>query len=347
MWKLKPNITSHIVAWALPKEEIPITVRWDDAFEYTKISIFLPEDLEFREILNADVYEQRDSIVEIYKIKEIAGAPFYFGCVVSSNKIYEDLKVSREIKIIFYKDAEILHEMILNARIFRPLLEVLECPREITLDEDIEKELPLVLKFTGFGDIIINIFGRINGKLVTKGKSFLYEVIKRVISMENNKEEALSEIYVSPEFVVNTTKDILDMLENPPEDILESMEELRDNINGVKLNETIEDLLQKRIEEVILGMIYDVVNKNPVNNVKLSDGETSVSTYLEAPVETLELFVRYRDVIENEYPEILIPIKLEIKESKKGKTRVNIPIKIERWENTPFKNVRDMKIETN
>lgn len=67
----------------------------------------------------------------------------------------------------------------LSARIFRPLLKVTDNIKEIELSDGREEyKLPIHLKYIGFGDIRLGIYAEIGGKIVSRGESILYDLLR-------------------------------------------------------------------------------------------------------------------------------------------------------------------------
>jgi len=344
-------VESHIVAWALPKEEIPFRVTWSGPLEFDRIEVEVPDDMEIKELVNVGRHKIIGKIAEIYEVKQAKDVPNYFGSVVSSKGIYDELKVSKPIHVRFYKLSEIVHQVQLEARIFRPLLEVIEAPDKIVLVEGKRQELPLIMRYIGFGDIKIAIEGTLRGRLVTRGRSFIYELLKRLAKVglivdENTRKELRDRVSISPEFVKKTTQEILGILQQPPEEIEEMVQELRKMLAEESVKQAIEEILYARVEDMVLSMVIDLLDRHPVDNVRLAYGETAVEAVLQAPVETLELHVHYSDVLNNLYPEISMPIRIESKMSPGKEAMIEIPIKIQRWEHEPFLNVKEMPIGT-
>lgn len=89
--KLKNNIQTNIASWALPKEEIPINIKWHDRIDFDEILIKIPEDLEFIEVINVEDYEEIDNLLHVYEIKVVPGVINYFGFVVMSKYIFTEL----------------------------------------------------------------------------------------------------------------------------------------------------------------------------------------------------------------------------------------------------------------
>lgn len=335
---------THIVPWALPNEDIPLRVCWDKILDFDEIIIETPQDMVINEIINIGEGTIHGNVANIYSVKQIEESENYFGCVVSSTIINNELKIERTIKIKIRKGEQILKKLQIKARIFRPKIEIVKSPDVIKFEPGKKQELPLIFKYIGFGDIQIEILGRIGGKLVTKGKSFLYEILNRLVETGLVNEKKGNHIEISPEFIRKTTHDILEILENPPDDVDDIVRELNISLKDDMMKSKFEEILHERIQDLVLSMLADSIQKNPVNNIKLAESETSVEAVLTSSIETLELFVQYRDVIDNEYPTIHIPIKIEVDIKPGEKSAINIPISFERWESEPYLNVKEMEI---
>lgn len=151
---------------------------------------------------------------------------------------------------------------------------------------------------------------------------------------------------MSAEFLARTTRDILKILDDLSDDEEEMMIEIKHKlVSGDNVEKTLEEILLSKIEDIVLGMIVDLIDKNPINNIKLSQSTTSVSTVLQAPIETLELTINYKDIAGNEYSTRVLHINLDATQISERGLIINIPIKIEKWESEPFLNVREMEIE--
>ena len=136
------------------------------------------------------------------------------------------------------------------------------------------------------------------------------------------------------------------MFEDISDDEDEFMNNLKFNLtSGDDVNKTLDEILPDKIEEILLGMIVDLIDKNPTNNIKLLESKTSVSTVLKAPVEILHLTITYVDIAGNEYSTKTLSIKLDSKKQTETGLVINLPIKIEKWKSEPFLNVSEMKMK--
>ena len=104
------------------------------------------------------------------------------------------------------------------------------------------------------------------------------------------------------------------------------------------------DVIYSRIEDLLLDLLIDLLERHPTDNVKLANVQTKIKAKIELPMEIIKIRLRYTDPIENEYPPVEIPIKIEDKRGDKRKTVIEIPITIEKWEEDPFMNVAEMEI---
>ncbi len=289
----------------------------------------------------------------------LPNTPTYFGFLVSSTGIYDELKVAKKISIEFLHEKKIMESLNLYARIFRPSLEVTKEIDRIELTDEVEKcKLPIHLKYVGFGDIRLSISAEIGGKIVSHGESIIYELIRRLWLTENSSnEKIIIEDGMKREISVDAS-DIRKISENLEKKIdsgdvsgvLEMLDEkdienFKDWLSNVKNREKFSEVVYSRIEDILLDLLSDLLDRHPTGNVKLANAQTKIRAKIKIPIEVIKIFLKYTDTIENEYPLIEIPIKVEDKRNGKYNTIIEIPITIEKWEEEPFMNVAEMKIE--
>jgi len=350
------TVEAYIVPWALANEDIPLHVSWTGTDEIDAVRITVPEDLRVVDILNADEAETKDGILTIRPRPSPPGFPDYFGLVISAPKVYNELRVSREIEVELMSKNEVLHSQKLHARIFRPRLEVIESPQEIELADGQKVVLPLHIRYVGFGDIQMTIRGTIGGRIVSQGETVIYELLRRlskagaldrVIALERG-EEMKAELKVSPDYVKKLAEDVQAILEKgliPAEEVdKEAIEGIKQWLSEMPTKEKITEILYSRVEEIMLGMLVELFERNPTDNVRLSDARTRIRTKIRAPVEHLTLNLIYRDLRENEYPYVEVPIKIIDNRRNEGGLTADIPITIDKWDEHPFRNVKEMQI---
>lgn len=155
--------------WALPAEEVPIHVQFDKSLAplLRSVDVALHESLAFRDFINITDYELDGRALTVNSIgKSTRSECDYFGFAVAATHPFEELGRMVPVKIKFnYHDgtSETYTE---HARIFRPLLELGASPDRITItDSNADRlELPIALKFSGFGQIKVTAECRIEGR---------------------------------------------------------------------------------------------------------------------------------------------------------------------------------------
>ncbi len=355
------GIKGNIVPWALPRENIPVHVEWIDDIVYDEIQIKIPNDFKFVEFLNVGEVKILDNSAIINRVikSPLLNTPTYFGFLVSSTGIYNELKVAKQISIDFLYEKNIIKSLTLYARIFRPSLEVTKEVDRIELTDEHEKcKLPIHLKYIGFGDIRLSISAEVGGKIVSHGESIIYELIRRLWLSENSPDEKIiiedgmkRQISVDASDIRKITENLEKKIDSGDvSGVLEmiddkDIENFKDWLSNVKNREKFSKVVYSRIEDLLLDLLSDLLDRHPTENVKLASAKTKIRARIKIPIEIIKIFLNYKDTLENEYPSIEIPIKIEDKRKEKNNTIIEIPITIEKWEEEPFKNVAEMEIE--
>lgn len=123
------------------------------------------------------------------------------------------------------------------------------------------------------------------------------------------------------------------------------IETFKEWLSNVKNREKFSEVIYSRIEDLLLDLLSDLLDRYPTENVKLANTQTKIRAIIKIPIEVIKIFLKYTDTLENEYPLIEIPITVEDKRNGKNNTIIEIPITIEKWEEEPFMNVAEMKVE--
>lgn len=350
---------AYIAPWVLPNEDIPLHVTWPKSGQFDRVHVTISEDLKVVDVLNVDEVKVEDNIITVKPRKTVAGTPNYFGIILRASKIYEELKVAKKIIIEFLHENAIVSHHELYARIFRPYLEIVRAPKRIELlDEERTRTLPLYLRYVGFGDVQMKIEARIGGRIVSYGESIIYELLRRLMlsglfeEPSTREEEDVKgrkkELWISPDYVREMAEKLQESIETgtiPVEEIdPEAIEEIRRWLSEMRTQEKLSEVLYSRVEDILLGLLVDLLDRHPTDNVKLSDARTMIRTKIQAPIENVTMRLRYRDLMENEYPSVEVPIKIVDRRVKETGVLINIPIVIEKWKYEPFMNVKDMKI---
>ena len=352
------KIKGSIVPWALPKEKIPIHVEMPNNLVFDEIHIRIPDDFEFVDFLNVEEVIIEKGLAKITKLMSstLRDVPWYFGFVIVSTKIPEDIKIEKEITIEVMQNHEIIDNLNLIARIFRPRIEITKYIEKIELVDDQEIfTAPINLKYIGFGDIKLRIEAKIRGRIVSHGESIIYELLRRlwlseVPKSENKtaKEKNKKEIHVEPDFIREISEQVEKKIESEDlsgiSDMIdeEDIEDFKRWISEIKNRERFMEVMYSRIEDLLLDLLAELLERHPTENVKLASSRTKVRTKIELPMEIITVRLKYIDSLGNEYPPVEIPIKIEDNREKKKGATIEIPIVIKKWEENPLMNVAEM-----
>jgi len=345
------RVNLYIAPWALPRENIPIHVQWKREFSFQTVRIDIPEGFGFVEFVNLDEVkiQDRHAIIEKNNISK-AEQSTYFGCIIRCVDVPKSTTYEAKIVITFYDDSQAKFSTDLKARIFRPQVGFVKAPAAIELNDDISvRSLPLYLSYTGFGDIQLQIQGRIGGTIVSGEGSVAYEILKRLWLSEisdvedkgdNKKKETLT---VAPEYVRNIAGEVQRILETGEipsgtfdKEVLEAMKKW---LGSARVKNTFMELFYSRIEDLLLSLLVDILESHPATNVKLADPRTRISTQIRAPVENLTLSLRYRDLLGNEYEPVNVSVKVIDQRTQSKSAALDIPIVIDKWDDRPLLNV--------
>ncbi len=352
---------TYIVPWALPGEEIPFHVTWPKLMQFDGIRVTLPYDFQIEDILNVDKgrIDIKDNIVTIYEVltSRFLDIPNYFGMVVSSRRDYEQLKISKKISIEFLRNNEVVNTLELYARIFRPCLEVVELPKKIVISAEARSQsIPLHLRYVGFGDIRLQIKGSIGGKVISHGDSIFYELLRRLSLLsdperrDEERERLKKHQYELDQEetwkLTETIKKKVELGTIPPEEVDEDIvKEMRQWLIDLSTQEDFMEILYAHVEDVMMSLLVDLLDRNPVDNVQLVNARTKLRTRIKAPPTNIRLLLKYKDLIGNEYVASLeIPLEIEDEEILEQGVDLELAINVEKWDNKPFLDVTTMDI---
>lgn len=351
----KEEISSFIAPWVLPKEEIPLYVYVNKLVSFSKIQIELPDCIEFVDTVNILKHNINDKLVEIDEIYSIPHSEMdYFGVILKSNTVFDDLAKSAQIKITLLKTNGESKSIETNAKIFRPLLCIDKIPSKISISDAHETVLPIHLKYSGFGDISLRITGTIDGRLVTKGgrspldvfidelteegifdKIFdgdvgeIPDIDKRLADIDSFKSKLRNKEYMTKIFTDRQLHD-------------EIIDELKQFDKSER--EKFMDAMYTTMQTSLMKKITNIISQNVTNKTHLDSG-TEISTEIRAKVTNLHLKIFYRDLKDNVYDPLLKTMEIVDTRTHNTPIRVSIPIEIENIDETgAYTNVRSMTI---
>lgn len=359
-FKTEKGIIYSIAPWSLPKEEIPVNLKFPKNMVFDKVTITIPEELNFVNFFNVEKLSTTKNFACIKKIITTKStiSPCYFGFTVALNEIPKKLKSSKKIVIKIWHNNRILEFLNINAKIFRPKLEVTDIIEKVELTDDNEKyKVPMNLKYVGFGDIQLKIEGEIEGKLVSQGESIIYEILRRIWLLDSQgelttKNKAQNNNFHVKQKVIHELTDDIEKKINEGDisgisDIIDEpdIESFTKWFENPQTKEKFLNVIYTRVEDIFLDLLTEVVGKNPTDNVRLANSQTNIRAKLNSHIEYINTRLRYKDSIGNEYDPVEIPVKIVDSRKERTKTTINMPIVIEKWEEEPFMNVEDMKVE--
>lgn len=86
------------------------------------------------------------------------------------------------------------------------------------------------------------------------------------------------------------------------------------------------------------------MERNPEDNIKFRDSRTNIKTKINPPINNIRLKIRYKDLLENEYPSQEVQIPVIDKLTTHKNRSIDIPIRVENINNRHYINVNDMNM---
>lgn len=362
------KLISSIVPWALPGEEIPIRIEIPRDIIFDKIRIKIPSDFKFSDFLNVAEVDYNNNIAEIHDLIKTKSelTPLYFGFVISSTTIPEKLKTSKSVEVELLSYNNVIEQVKLNARIFRPKLEITDINERIELSDNIEEyEIPMDIKYVGFGDIKLKIESeiedKIKGKIVSESETIVSELLKRMLldsqtgrketkanteKFQNNRKVSIEDDFIQDIIskIVETVMegDFSGLTELLSEDEIASFEKL---FSDPETKDQFLNVVYTRAEDIFISLLSEVFETHPTDNVKLTNSQTNLKITIDTHITSITTRLLYKDPIGNEYPPIEIPIEIVDNRDDKSQSHINMPIRIKKWEENPFTNVAETDID--
>ena len=327
-------ISEFIAPWALANETIPFHLVWESELPYDLIRVHIPSEFTVSDFFNVDEYVIEDSTILIKKLK----THNYFGLVVSSNEIYKEYLKRREIIVEFLSLGEVKYIHPFEARIIRPLLEVVEPPEKIVINEDTDpnKLINISVKYSGLGRARISINVGHKGEIISHTDSLYYQILKRVIGGRRFLDTFKEDVELRPkDLQINgeglkelTEKMIKGMKEGiiPPDLEPDSLKNFGEWLKQSGSMENLMKIIYSEIEQLMIGAILYYLDRHPKENVELIDGITK--TIFRSRIKEMNIKINYKDSINNDYDPIEVQIKVDDQREKADKI-FEAPINIE------------------
>lgn len=348
--------------WALPREEIPIHVKIDKKItgKIKNAVLTVPDCFELTDTINLTEYTIDEKQIIVTNIGKANMSEYdYFGIVIATKEIFEELKKQIPITVKFNFHDGSIEEQTIYARIFRPLLEFEEVPKNITLTDNPNSDvnLPIGLKFTGFGEINLKSECKIDGEIVSSGTSVIDEVLHRLLKegfFPDEDSENKSGLTINQEYIHRVSNEVKNEFLKD-EDIQKMVQNGQINDEAAQLlyelnkeeKEKFMSVFYKTVEGYLIKIISDILKRNISNNLQI-ESQTKIHTSIKLPVTEVTLRFFYKDILDNEYPPLEQKIQIIDKRENPSGFEVEIPMVITNVdESKAYKNVGTMRIGTN
>jgi len=341
------NFETFIGPWVLPNEEIPVHITWDKDFDFDFIITKVPRDLDFVEAINILDYEIQETNIKILKdnIKKLGSDhifPNFIGLIfVFRDNNFNGLKIFKDIEIIYYKNQDMLKNISLIAKIFRPRLKDISSIPTITLTDDRKLySIDVNLECEGFGFVSAYLETQINEIKIPYDFSIFKKACenleKRYDFVFNNNENIEKEPFyegIDEDSIEKFIKFLSKCSINPnfkPDDILNTFKE--DNFENV----FIADFFTELLKETRLRYEYENVElKNPTTEIPYEK--------FNEIIHSSKIYIHYEDLIKNKYNPIEIIHKVKDRRSDTKDTKITFLININKIKDNTFEDIEKIK----
>lgn len=345
--------------WALPREEVPIQVRIEKTVTeaLSEVVFELHESLRLADTINVLECKESNGRLAVNAIDTARRSEYdYFGIVVATRGPFKDLKKEVPVKVSFVMKDGSVDTLVTQVRIFRPRLEFADAPDALVLaDTDTgERSIPIRLKFSGFGDIVIRAKCTIGKSVVSRTTSPLDEILERLlrdpILHPNTGLPDLSDVAADPSAVLLVTEEL-------KKELL-SENSIRSMLNAGKISmdaartlhrmagpdkERLMDHVHKTMPYVIVDMLSDMQDRTLGENLQL-ESKTAIMAPAELPANRLVIEFRYADVLGNEYDPIRRGVEIDDRRRAKTGASMEVPLVVTADESEAYMNVGEMAI---
>lgn len=311
-------LSEFIAPWALSKEMIPLHIFWESESTYDLIRIHLPREFKMHECFNVDEYSIEESTILIKKLK----TPNYFALVISATETYDEAITRKEVIAEFLDQGEVKYRHSFEAKIVRPLLQIAEPPKPITVKEGVDPRnlIKISLKYFGLGTAKIDVYASHRGRTISHTEPLYYHILKRMVDQKifldtSRKEKGPAEkegIDIDSEALAKITETMMERIRRgivPPDLNQEALKEFsewtKDHANLDKLMK----IIYSEIEHLMIGAILYYLDRHPSENVELVRGMTR--TVFRSKIEEIQIEIRYTDSLKNAYKPVELAIKVD------------------------------------
>lgn len=360
---IKKEFNLYIPGWALPKERLPIHVEWVNP-KINNIKITLPQKFIVDGVLNAKEHEiihsNNKTVINIQKLNvPISATRFFAGIKIKTTDLTKDVCETYPVKAELYINETLIHELKDVVKILRPSLNVISETKLIVLDDKSEgNEIKLKATKTGFGDIQIKTQCSFGGKIISYGNEILDELYIEILAKffelylkdlekgwgSNDIEEMdnFTDIHFDNTWLDKMITDLIDRFD-------ENIELIGDYSKNEK--EQFEKWLQEYIKKGEIRMVIPILVKNTLVNTilkyigknrsessELAVSEVKVKSRIKSEINKFDIEIKYRDLVENVYESILLPIPVEDKRSNPSEVMIRLNINYQDFTDQSIKN---------
>ena len=349
----------HCPPWALPQEEVPIQVRIEKTVTEAlgEVVFELDESLRLADTINVLERKESNGRLAVKTIDTARRSEYdYFGIVVATREPFKDLRKEVPVKASFSMKDGSVDTFVAPVRIFRPRLEFADAPDALALaDADAGKQsLPIGLRFSGFGDIVIRAKCTMGKSVVSRRTSFLDEILERLLRDPILHPDAempdLPDAAVDPSAALPITEELKKKLlsENSIRSMLNAGKISMDAAGTLRRlagsdKERLMDHVRKTMPDIIVDMLSDIRDRTLGENLQL-ESKTAIVVPAELPASELVVEFRYADVLGNEYDPIRKAVQIDDRRRAKTGASMEVPLAVTADESEAYMNVGEMAI---
>lgn len=269
---------------------------------------------------------------------------------------FRDLKKEVPVKASFAMRDGSVDTLVAPVRIFRPRLEFADVPDALALAGTGagEHSLPIRLRFSGFGDIVVRARCTIGKDVVPRRTSILDEILERLLHDQILHPDAglpgLPGAAADPSAVLSVTEEFRKKLLSDGS--------IRSMLNAGKIDgdaaralhrladsdkERLMDHVHKTMPAIVADALSDMRDRTPGENLQLESG-TAIVAPAELAAGELVVEFRYADVLGSEYDPIRRTIQIDDRRHAGAGAGPEVPLVVTADESGAYTNVGEMQI---
>lgn len=328
---------SYVAPWVLPNESFPVHCVWEPCSSLAKICIKIPKHYTLVDTLNFDAYVENSDPYRMFIKSECLKSDNYFGIILKYSEVNFAIEKKDDIEITFLNDRnEKLKSVILETRIIRPVLELIDYPVEVTINDNtnLKDLITIEILHKGFGtaDLNVSVFhgGTDN---IAKPNSLFAQVLKQTIIKIRDMGEQIEENTALIEINEFTESIVEGLLKSKfPEDLpfeleKEDIENIKQILNDKTKRAMIYRIIQEYLRPLLLTALLYYSEKHPEEDIKFADGK--VAAVIKNRVEELTVNITYTDSCKNKYTTLCAKIRvLDKRSDNKAKNTIDVPINL-------------------